>query len=512
MIPNTQKRKAHFSLTYMSSAIKMPKHWISLLIISMTIVILVIHFPSLSLPFYQDDYNLLEMVAKGDIRDYIRVSFTKPDHLLPLNLGVVFRPIPHFIFFDISYKFFDLNPLPFRLVNLSLLLTSGLLVGMYTFIITRRCEVAFLTGILLVSSRVFFEPVYWISANNEIFLTLFVVSSTLAYLAAREQNNLLLDLVSILTLLCGLLSKETAIVTPVLIGLSILMRSGSWNTRERIMSLVPLWPHTFLVIGFLALRLPYITHALDGGGDSYYATTSLYSIISSYIWGVWWSIESFVEPWRSMINTLTKSFSIFQPIYVGVAAIITIFIYLTRLIKHRLYTDSRIIVLGITWFIVAASPPLYTGILSSYIFSLSTVGFCIILATVVETVFRKISKNTLLQRYFFVSFGLLCVFSAYSFVTTSASDEWPARDMRKSAQILEDLREMQFITGVSEICVIGIPESAWYPGRLEPALHMFSNPNTIIHEISRDTIPLTCPPGSVHLLYKDEGFEVLEPL
>ncbi|MCX7791998.1 MAG: glycosyltransferase family 39 protein [Chloroflexaceae bacterium] len=468
----------------------------------------IVYAPSLPFPFYQDDYNLLELVSQGDLGDYISLSFTKPERLLPLNFGVVFRPIPHFIFFDIGYSLFNLNPLPFRLMSLLLLLISGVVAGIYALVITRRYEIGLLTSILLVSSRIFFEPVYWISANNEIFLTFFALVAVLFYLLARDRHSLLLDLVSIFALACALLSKETAVVIPALIGASVLLRAGAWRIVERLKALVPIWPHALLVLGFLILRLPYITYALDGGGDSYYDVTTAESFLSSYVWGFWWALESFVEPWRSILDSFTRTFSLFQPVYLGSATMVGVGMYAVFLAWRGLYAEARIIVLGLSWFFIAAFPPLYTGVLSSYLFALSAVGFCLAVATVVDTVIRQVFRQQAVQHRILVTLGALYILSGYAFVVSSAYETWPASKMSQSIQVLESLQEIQMATGASEICVSGIPEPLWFSGRIEPALRLFSNPATVIHELPAGADLQACPPGVLYVHYQNEGFEV----
>jgi hypothetical protein len=75
-------------------------------------------------------------------------------------LGVVFRPIPHYIYFKISQTLF-----------------------------TNKSRIGFLAGTLFTLNRVFITPMYWILDNNELFLCIFVCLSIQTCRLSETHEN-----------------------------------------------------------------------------------------------------------------------------------------------------------------------------------------------------------------------------------------------------------------------------------------------------------------------------------
>ena len=332
---------------------------------------------SLQFFFWQEDFYLLEFVDQKPLMEYVRLCFSKPAHRLPLSLGVLFRPLTHYVYFKVAYLLFGLNPLPYRLLNLLWHFLNGVLVARYVQMITRKSVIGFVAGVLFVINRVYLAPVYWITANNEIALTCFTLLSVIGYLTTLGQKRKapICYWISCVSLVFALLSKESAVVVPVLIALSVLLRSDGGSLQDRLSACVRLWPHLLLVLLFCVIRAPAVWHAMGGGGDGHYAISGITGLVSGYLWGFWWNLETFVEPWRMISDGLTQSFSLFQPVWISVVALVSTVAVAIWAVKASGKADAaNPIVLGLSWFIVSALTPLVNGVTAAYLFSLPAAG------------------------------------------------------------------------------------------------------------------------------------------
>jgi hypothetical protein len=472
---------------------------------------------SLQFFFWQDDFNLLEFVGSEPLAEYVRISFTKPTHILPLNLGVVFRPIPHYIYFKTGRVLFGLNPLPYRLLNMFWHFLSGVLVAKYCQMISKNTTVGFVAGLLFVISRVYLTPIYWISANNEIAVTFFVLLSVIGYLEALGQGKKgwVYLWISYVGLVLALLSKESAVVLPALIALSVLLRFDSSSFRDRLHACLRLWPHLLIVLVFLASRALLIVYALSGGGESYYSISNLPQLATSYLWGFWWNLETFVEPWRTILDGLTRSFSLFQPLYLsGVGMILTLFGAIWLIKESGRANAANPVWLGLAWYVISALPALVTGILTAYLFSLPTVGFVMVMAYLVESAVARVWRESITKRgASFAILLMLSVVSARLVVLSLEKTTWPVRYMPLAVETLEVAQQQFFDPDSNQtVCLVDFPTETWWPGRLQAAFHVFVSPAINVLELTTEEFDgEECPFGAPQLKYINNGIVVYQP-
>lgn len=471
------------------------------------IIALFVYGGSLRYFFWQDDFNLLYLAKNGSIVDYTELSFTKPKEIQPVNFGVVFRPVPHYFYFDVINAVFGLNPLPYRVVNFVVVIFSALLVYYCASIFSGKNFVGYAAAVLFVINRVLFSPMYWISVNNETFLTLFALIGLASYVRAIDQkaNRRVLVFVSHTSMTLALLTKETAVAIPVLIVIFILLRVGSQTFRSRLGSCVGLWPQFVLIALFIAIRAPFIFYALEGGGGSYYTTSKYARLPIHYLWGVWWNLETFVEPWRTILNGITRTYSLFQPVYLALITIVAAGVIAAWSMKRE--TDrvtGRAVLAGIVWFIVAALPPLLTGILVDYLFVLPSVGFVMAVAAVLDLLRSVIGRwSNAIANIGVVGILTLSVISSAFLVRVLEQTTWPASDMTLTVRTLESLREHRaYWSSTEEVCITGIPNDNWWSGRLEPAARLFVDEHVrILEATDSEGTPARCPVGVPAMTY-----------
>jgi hypothetical protein len=495
-------------ITYAKQMLKSEKkrYWLFFCVATL-FSLLFVYGHSLHFFFWNEDFFLLEFVEQNTFSEYFRLSFTKHTDKIPLNLGALFRPISHYVRFKIGRLFFDLNPLPYRLSNLLGHFFNGILVAIYCQKVynNRRLVVSFMTGGLFVINRVQLAPVYWIS-TNEITLTSFVLLSVLGYVQAvdcSKKQKLFLCL-SHLSCALALLSKEVAVVLPVLTASTVLLRLDSKNLREKISACLPLWPQILLVLAFLGVRAPLIMNALTGGESGHYNTTGLATLLRSYMWGVWWNLETFVEPWRMILDNVTRTFSLFQPLYVStisVGLVVAASIWLT--IRQRETDTANPVWLGLVWFVLSALPPLASGVLTDYLFSLPSVGFGMIVAHFTDLVLVGIGHRSAIRQYMF--FGLLSVLtiiSAKLVVSSLEQTAWPVRYMPLTVETLKVARQ-QLSMSDRVVCLVNYPEHNWWAEEdLQAAFNLFVNPEIKARKLTTsDLAEGICPPGAPHFIY-----------
>lgn len=467
--------------------------------------------------FWQDDFYLLEFVDQQSLIDYIRISFTRPADILPLNLGVVFRPLTHYVYFRICRILFGLEPSLYRMPIAFLLFLDGVLVAKYCQIITRKFACGSIAGIIFIVNRAHFTPLYWITASHEIAVTCFMLLSVIAYLQGLEQvgKRKIYHCISGASLILALLSKENAVVLPVLIALSVFLRLESDSSRERLCACRHLWPHFLIVLAFLAVRAPLIAYALSGGGNSYYSFSRLANLAISYLWGFWWHLETFVEPWRTILDGLTRSFSLFQPLYVAALGIILNVAGAVWLIRRNdKASAANPIWLGLAWFFVSAVPALVTGIRAAYLFSIPAIGFAMGLAYLVESTIAGVCRGSMARRHLLLGmFLVLSMTSARFVVLKLEKTTWPVKYMPLAAETIE-VAQQQFFDSDWEgtICLVDFPIETWWPERLQAAFHVFVDPEISVCELTTEELDGgKCPPSAPQLKYTNYEIAVYEP-
>lgn len=481
--------------------------WLIFLLICLG-AIFIVFGRSLNVFFWQDDFNLLEFVIHKPLEEYIRISFTPPTELLPMNLGVVFRPIPHYLYFHGNYLLFGLNPVPYRLVNLLLHLVNAFLMARYTQLLFGQRSIGFIAGLLLIVNRVFTIPLYWISANNEIIMVSFVLISIITYIFQLNNNSykkFVYLAISILSTFCALMSKETGVIIPSLIVLNVFLRfeDKPFSWRNKIRDCLLLWPHILMCIIFVIMRAPLILYAFQGGGDSYYTVSSpLSNVTNGLMWGFWWNIETFVEPWRQILDSITQSFSLFQPIYLSLLVFCLSIIGGIWIIRSKKQLrEANPIWLGLIWFFISAIPALITGILADYLFALPAVGFSIMAAYYLKFISERIFRSNS-KRNIFIGFALiLATLSAWLVVPQAEKATGVAEDMPLIFQTIELVKSHgSELDQEKMLCLIDTNEF-WLPHRAEAALHVFVDPQITVTEI-RD-VTTVCPTNTLTLEYKD---------
>lgn len=175
---------------------------------------------------------------------------------------VYYRPLVT-ISYQANYTFFGPNPLAFRLTNILL----NLLVAFMIFVLARRfTKSLFAAGVASVVFCVLpshAESVAWISGRTDVMSCLFMLGSFLAFIAnyhLRPRFSWPLALLCTILFSCALLSKENALVLPVLFAGYVWIFGDSIKRKELLKWVLVLLPP---LIVWLVLRKLVVGVTLD---------------------------------------------------------------------------------------------------------------------------------------------------------------------------------------------------------------------------------------------------------
>ncbi len=129
-----------------------------------------------------------------------------------------YRPIPNSLFFFISYAFFELNPIGYRVINIILFILSVFLVYEITSILSKRKDLAFVASIFYLSRCLHLKNSYWIVAGFQgNGVAFWIFCTILLYLKYINSKNSLFYIFSLICSIFASLTKEVSVILPALI-------------------------------------------------------------------------------------------------------------------------------------------------------------------------------------------------------------------------------------------------------------------------------------------------------
>jgi len=301
-------------------------------------------YPSLFVFFTNDDFFLLKIANVHSLGGFLRFFniFGKAG-----ELGF-FRPLTSQVFYFLDVKFFNLNPMPLHIISFITFFSVIYLVYRLAMELIGKEKVALIAAFLYGVSAVHFAHLYYLATFQELGMTTFVLLSILFFI---NKKNVL----SFIFFILALTSKETAVVTPLLIVLVHWYKFGSFkNLFKRI------WPFVvFLLIYLLAHKFIYGFSV----GDEYTWDFSIKKLINTSFWYSLWSLNlpetllDFIGPGLKVNPNLFIYWSKqFTPIFILFFAQ---GIGLCYLLFKSLSSGKKISLMSALWFFVALSPVIF---------------------------------------------------------------------------------------------------------------------------------------------------------
>ncbi len=268
---------------------------------------------------------------------YLPQFFTQPDFV-----GHIFyRPILC-LSFMVDAHFYGTEPLGYHLTNIVMhVISTGLL-----FIILNKLhynkEISFLMSLIFLVHPVLTNAVVWIPGRTDSLLAMPLLSSFILFMEYVEKRKIVYLLGHFLLFIVALLTKELAVILPVICFLYIVFieKAGSIFTKNK--WIIGGW--ILSVGGWLWVRTLILKHALGNGVSPSLAIKTILSNGSAFLT----YLGKIIFP----INLSVSPIPVDMSLIYGVIAVI-ILSSLLIVSKHK---RNNYILFGMSWFVVFLVP------------------------------------------------------------------------------------------------------------------------------------------------------------
>ncbi|MEX1112049.1 MAG: hypothetical protein WEC84_01185, partial [Candidatus Andersenbacteria bacterium] len=186
----------------------------------LTGIIFVFYYPALHLFFFQDDISILLRV-KTLAQDPLKLIFTNHTYILsgdePAHPIGFYRPISYSLFPLLTYTFFGLSAIAHHLTQLILFSIAASLIYAVTRLFGISRLLAFSGALIWLSLSSKADIAYWISSAQDVIAVIFILLAILTYARFRSNPSWNRFIVWSALFALALLSKESAIVFPVIV-------------------------------------------------------------------------------------------------------------------------------------------------------------------------------------------------------------------------------------------------------------------------------------------------------
>jgi tetratricopeptide (TPR) repeat protein len=230
-----------------------------LVLLLLCVICFLAYFNSLNNPFIWDDEALV--VKNTLIRNALNLpaAFTNDLYFGVTSGSNFYRPMQT-ISFMLDYYFWQLNPWGYHLTNIVLQIGVAFLVFLLLFILFDSLPISIAAAAMFALNPLHTEAVTYISGRAEMLMGFFVILSLLFFIKSQQRDKgpgVLFFLLSLFSFILALLSKEVAIVFPLIICGYIF-----YFLRDKIKLKYYLikntWPFFAVSAIYLILRLSFI--------------------------------------------------------------------------------------------------------------------------------------------------------------------------------------------------------------------------------------------------------------
>src|SRR5258706_3064799 len=310
-----------------------------------------IFYPSLFTFFTNDDFFFLKISTIKSIGEFFNFFniFNAPD-----SFGM-YRPLTTQVFYFFGRVIFGTNPIYLHVVSFLFLFIIIYLVYILGKFLFANSTIALISAFLYATSATHFGHLYYLATFQELGMTLFVLLSLLMFV---KNKNLL----SFIFFVLALLSKETAVITPILLGLIYFYKTKNKINQKIIQRfLILIIPFMISLFVYLFIRFNWYGFAT---GDSYVWSLSVKRFFNTVLWYLVWSFnvpESFVDFIGPGIKINQNLFiywgSQVRPIlFLFVAELIILASVLIKTLKQKVKSSNQVSIFCIVWFIAALLP------------------------------------------------------------------------------------------------------------------------------------------------------------
>jgi hypothetical protein len=400
--------------------------------------------PSLNDGLVSDDYELIEEGRITGVED-VWTFFTEPGH------KGFYRPIPRLLL-GANQAVHGLSPFGYHLLNAVLHLAMSLAVYRLACRISRHPGISLATSVLFAVHFIHVEPVYWVSARNELLVALIYISILLLIL----RSDLKSSMVAWGLFLLGLWCKETAITIPFVVGiLGMYRETGSPRDRVRqgIRVSFPFW---LILTGYASLRWsvgadwPWTSQEIEFGVHPFLILKNM----GQYTIQLLIPVRSLLDMFGSdTYAAMTRVLRAGGPISTGLLLIIlSIAFILVTIIGALFKTGGPTARIGLTFALLTALPYLLmqgTGLRYMY---LPSAGFLLAFVVGAKTVMDTWGKSRFTRRHLY----LMTLPVALSLLVTLDQTRWWDQAGRIADRVVEQVGAKATVPGIP-LYVFNIP-------------------------------------------------------
>lgn len=374
------------------------------------IYLLIISFSALSMMvgnfFTADDFTWLRWAA--DCKKIILTSgLTKCEPLKNTFMGYFtnsdgffYRPGTK-VYFYIMYTLFWLNQLGYHVVSILIHFAVSAVVFLLSKKIINSKFFAFLTALFFLILGAHSESIFWISTSGHLISAGLILLALLFYIYWKENKKIIYFIFSLLFVFTAPLFHEMGIISPVII-LAYEIISGSKNIKK-ILNINNLLYFLSIPV-YLSMRAISGSHWFNGD-YSYKLSNLIYNFfgnIAGYIGFTF--LGSRFLPYYEQLRISGRENPVIVLFVLIVVLIIAFLVY--KLFKSKFEKDAKIILLGLSIFIISLLPFLGLGNIAPRYVYLPSFGALLLLILILKKTFTRINS---LNRYFGILFMLIII-------------------------------------------------------------------------------------------------------
>jgi hypothetical protein len=367
------------------------------------IAALLLYFPLLRTFFWSDDWYILALSQISSIGEFLRFfSFHASEYATP-----VYRPLSTEAFYFAMRSLFGLNPVPYHIVAFIVWAVGAfMLYKLLSEIFGKgKSNIVLVALTLFVFSASHFTRLAYISAFQEILMFTCTVSM-LYIIQGKTKWHLLCALMLFVT---ALLSKESAVIGPILIVLIQWFKDDYRVHRAHYSRYVSF----FLLLG-IYMYLRFVVRGVAGAGSEYAWDFDLLRAVHTSAWYKLWSlgIPEFIIDYAGdgarLIPRFWTDFGTVGKVFVG-GSLVTVG-YIGGACVYGLFRGGvkgiKDVGFGALWYIAGLLPVIF---LPTHKFALgqsvALIGLCIVIAVLM---------CRLPKRWLHIGIGIYILFNLFS--------------------------------------------------------------------------------------------------
>ena len=363
---------------------------------------------------WDDEVQIVSNEYIKDLRN-IPLFFTKDLWMLsaePHQSGY-YRPLM-LLSFALDFRMWKLNPLGYHLTNLFFHVLNSLLVFLLAIRITKKKYIALAASLFFAVHPVHTESVTFIASRNDVMSAFFFLLAFLLYIGSNKRIHYY---ASSLSFLLALLSKETALVFPlILITYDYIIEGRTiGEIKEKTKFYSPYFAilAVFLILRFFVLGIVPIIRPYYGG--------SLYTSLLTMSYVLVYYIKILILPLDLNVNHNIPVASALFELRTITSIILLFLVFAIILWASR---RERIALFALAWFFITLLPvsnviPLSTLMAERYLY-LPSMGFCLLLAIAFWRAYNHLEED----RKIIPAILFIFIIIFYSAVTIDRNADW----------------------------------------------------------------------------------------